>query len=362
MRGPSPVSIATLILTILLASAAWGQRVMGTPRFVREPLETMVQSGAHTVTHWDSEFLYEGLAYRFSMVGTNPDLGSATTVVPAVIVPVDVSFAVGGAPLNAGSKVALVEQSPLFRAATFASGATQYGDAVQRANFWEAVQFTSPGWHVLLSAPTVLPAQKVLVPRDRGTEIAGSHARPSVGMVERAWWSQQVRGMLQALRVSPDELAIFVTDNVFLYDGAPSNCCVVGYHAAVAAAGADGRQEVRTYLWASYTSAATFGVPLEDVGALSHELAEWLNDPFVRNMAPPWTLPQATTGNCENRVEAGAPLVGKAFAVRSAVNRRSVTYHLQDAAFLAWFSRYPSNAYNGWYSYLGTLQTSASGC
>lgn len=362
MRGPFSAFVSTLIVGVLFAGAASGQHAIGTPRFGLEPLATVLQSGAHTVTHWDSEFLYEGLAYRFSMVGTNPDLGSATTMVPAVIVPVEVSFAAGGTALNAGNKVALVEQSPLFRAATFASGATQYGDAVQRANFWEAVQVTSPDWHVLLSAPTVLPVQRVLVPRGSGAEIAGSSARRPVGMVERAWWSEQVRGMLRALRLSPDEVAIFLTDNVLLYDGTPSNCCVVGYHGAVAAAGADGRQEVRTYLWASYTSPGTFGVPLADVGALSHEIAEWLNDPFVRNMTPPWTLPRAASGGCENRIEAGAPLIGTAFAVSATVNRRRVTYHLQDAAFLGWFSRNPSNSYNGWYSYLGTLQTSASGC
>lgn len=359
MRGRLSVLVATLIVTLFFAGAASGQHALGTPRFAREPLAAVLQNGAHTVTHWDSEFLYEGLAYRFSMVGTNPDLGSATTMVPAVIVPVDVSFAAGGAALKAGNKVALVEQSPLFRAAAFASGATQYGDAVQRANFWEAVRFTSPDWHVLLSAPTVLPTQRVLVPRDRGVEIAATSARPPVGVVERAWWSEQVRGMIQALRLSPDEVAIFLTDNLLLYEATPSNCCVVGYHGAVAAAGADGRQEVRTYLWASYTSLGTFGVPLADVGALSHEIAEWLNDPFVRNMAPPWTLPPS---GCENRVEAGAPLVGTAFAVNATVNRRRVTYHLQDAAFLGWFSRNPSNSYNGWYSYLGTLRTSASGC
>ena len=41
---------------------------------------------------------------------------------------------------------------------------TQYGDAFQRANFWDSVSRRSRNYHVLLGDPTVKPAYEVFVP------------------------------------------------------------------------------------------------------------------------------------------------------------------------------------------------------
>jgi hypothetical protein len=43
-------------------------------------------------------------------------------------------------------------------------GNTQYGDAFQRANFWDSVSTRAPNYHVLLGQPTVLPTQTINVP------------------------------------------------------------------------------------------------------------------------------------------------------------------------------------------------------
>src|SRR5690242_3320461 len=40
-----------------------------------------------TVPYWSDSFSYLGITYKYSMVGTDPKRGSATTVVPTVIIP-----------------------------------------------------------------------------------------------------------------------------------------------------------------------------------------------------------------------------------------------------------------------------------
>ena len=81
-------------------------------------------------------------------------------------------------------------------------------------------------------------------------------------------------------------------------------------------------------------------------GALSHEIAEWCNDPFGSNVVPPWeVLPEYP---CNALLEVGDPVVGVAFSENG--------YHLQDEAFLSWFARQvPSVGMGGRYTYLGTF-------
>lgn len=56
------------------------------------------------------------------------------------------------------------------------------------------------------------------------------------------------------------------------------NCSVLGFHASQRAPIAT----AQTWIYAAYTDPGTFrGDAILDVQALSHEVAEWLNDPFV---------------------------------------------------------------------------------
>lgn len=56
-----------------------------------------------------------------------------------------------------------VQASPVFQPASFSSGITQYGDAIQRAEFWGPVSTNGGGYHMLLGQPTVLPTQTITV-------------------------------------------------------------------------------------------------------------------------------------------------------------------------------------------------------
>jgi hypothetical protein len=88
-----------------------------------------------------------------------------------------------------------------------------------------------------------------------------------------------------------------------------------------------------------------------DVVPLSHEVAEWLNDPFVGafsgvNWIPPAILP-SQGGSCIANFETGDPLEGGPFTFAKVTN--SITYHLQDEVFLPWYLHSPpSFSVNAW--------------
>ena len=67
-----------------------------------------------------------------------------------------------------------------------------------------------------------------------------------------------------------------------------------------------------------------------DVRTLSHEVAEWLNDPFVNNAVPGWSANE----ECGNDLEVADPLDAPA---GSGVQVDG--YDLQDTAFFSWFAR-----------------------
>ena len=93
----------------------------------------------------------------------------------------------------------------------------------------------------------------------------------------------------------------------------------------------------------------------------AHELAEWLNDPFVNNVVPLWEYPPLNVTCGDNPfLEVGDPQGnGPQFdsfpTVPIALN--GYTYHLQDLVMLPWFAHEtPSSAQNGWYDYPDTRQ------
>lgn len=100
---------------------------------------------------------------------------------------------------------------------------------------------------------------------------------------------------------------------------------------------------------------------------LSHEISEWLNDPFVGaffvggiNLIPPAILP-GTGGACIPNFETGDPLEAPPVVFTQVTS--GATYHLQDEAFLTWYMHTtPSYSVNGFYSYLGTFTTPSTLC
>jgi hypothetical protein len=48
---------------------------------------------------------------------------------------------------------------------------------------------------------------------------------------------------------------------------------------------------------------------LQDIHALSYEIAEWADDPFVNNTVQPWLTPTAPQHGCTGILETGDPVV-----------------------------------------------------
>jgi hypothetical protein len=77
---------------------------------------------AHTVPYFADSFDFGGVTYPYKMIGTNPRASTATTTVPAVIVPLRFVFADGHV-FDPGSIVAATIASPLFQRARASAAA-----------------------------------------------------------------------------------------------------------------------------------------------------------------------------------------------------------------------------------------------
>ncbi len=333
------------------APASARKGIHGHPRFIHmhqgAPIQenTLKQkAAASTIPTWHSAFTLKGVTYPYTMVGTNPAAGSRTTTVPTVIIPLALKYA-NGVILDGTTKAQAVRNSPIFKPTSFVSGKTQYGDAIQRAEFWSNVR-THPGYHVLLGQPAILPTVALTVPAKYGQEISSGSFQQA--QIDINWFYSQEVGLITRLHIPATTLPVFLTYDSFLYD--TSGCCILGYHDAFTLGG-----KIYTHIFASYIDPGLFGAGtgITDVDALSHEVAEWMNDPFVNNRVPNWTA-----GNgygCTNALEVGDPLVGTSFTVNG--------YSLQDEALLPWFSRTASpGTYHARYSFLGTFTHYAASC
>ncbi len=309
----------------------------------------------NTIPFWSSVFTYNNNIYPYQIVGTDPSAGSATTTVPTAVIPLDLTFS-NGTTLKGSSKLQATLESPIFKKGDYTSGHTQYGDAIQRAEFWKYVSKSSKNYHVLLGSPKVYPTVSLTVPADVGQQVVGKRTGASIGLISIDWFDSQLQALITQLHLSPKTLPIFLDYNTFLYQGTASNCCILGYHTALYSTDAQGKSTIQTYSFAAYSDPGIFGTaPIEDVHGLSHEISEWYNDPFVDNATPTWSVPSAPQYGCNGALETGDPLVGIGFTVNG--------YHLQDEAFFSWFSKQvPSIGINGQYTYMGTFSGPSPTC
>ena len=326
-------------------------------------------STSNTIPFWSSSFTdpTNGVTYPYTMVGTNPFTGSDQTSVPTAIIPFKFVFA-NGVVLDGGGDVAATLASPIFTDYSYplsANDETQYGDAIQRAQFNKL----KTAYHVRLDAPTVYPTQTIAVPANQGTAFLLRNGS-FVGLMDIAWFSNQLNNAINSQHVSAQTLPIVLTDNTFLYFGTPDNCCVLGYHGASTSVSGNGGQQVQTYIYASWIIPATFGGfdqqgnGLGDIHALSHEVSEWYDDPFVNNLVNPWLTPTAPQYGCTAYLETGDPVVGYWFPLPGNPQPNSNgVWHPEDEVYFSWFARQvPSIAYKKRYTYIDLFSGPAQGC
>jgi hypothetical protein len=313
----------------------------------------------------------------FTMAGNPPEAGG-TTRFNAPIVPVSLDLldydgkvrVVDGQPLHSSARpfVVPVVNSPLFRKADYTSSntPTQFADAVQRAEFYNQMR---SDWHTLLQ-PSVKAERTLAVPRGAYYFALNSDGSccafvlVDIKIFSRLLFSATASDAVTVVGaaehagdITPTDISTFLFPNTYLYlNGNPNHCCVLGFHTYESEPGDAGnnfREKRYVFNYSSWISPGLFAPGFEDITALSHELTESLNDPFVGSDGvhgvTPWWLSQ--NGNCQNDLEVGDVIEGLPDST-IAIRTHGRTYHPQNEALLPWFEfQSPSSALGGAYSY-----------
>jgi hypothetical protein len=300
-----------------------------------------------TVPNYGDKFKYSGKTYPYTSVGTDPRTSTATTKVPVTFIPVKILEANGSFTYPTGA-IGDTTGSALFHNSSV-TGGTQYGDATLRGSYNSYVKALGSKWHVLLGSPSTTSRQTIKVPSNQGTNYTDS-ANDVITAVNVNWYGNTLAKL--AAKYSAKSLVIFLTyDTVGCSNYAnPNTCGVGGFHSDTSTS-----TGTHTFAWASWQNTAVFGASGADTAAMSHEIAEWLNDPFINDVVPKWSVPSEPQYGCSNLFEVGDPLVGHVFTISG--------LHYQDETDFSWFARQsPSIGSNGWYSYRGTFTTFSPSC
>jgi hypothetical protein len=351
-----------------------------------------------TVQHWFGSTLDpdNGVTYGYNMVGADPNncSGSAcSATVTADIIPLNV--VVAGRTFSGENVLAATLASPVFALNDYGStpfataagafpnapalirgsgGVLSQGDAGKQLQLQDATmraQFNQTGsssYHLHLN-PVTHNAITIVVPRGKGTLLQSGRGVVFAD-VNIQWWATQIQNLTSSLGyIDPTHLPIFLTNDVVNFQGTnPSNCCVIGFHGAGAVPShtsngpmnGNGSQPVQTWAWASWTSPGFFARPnggtdwaLQDIHALSHEIAEWADDPFINNFVEPWLTPTAPQYGCSGLLETGDPVVAIGFAMGTngfeqgpnpnGTQSADGFYHPEDEVYLPWFMRSAPN-------------------
>ena len=339
------VGLFMIVVLACIANNALAQEdTMPARPMYAHPKPNLSNAPATTVTPlttWNGSFVYGGITYKYNMVGKAPSSGISTTI-PVFLIPVKMIYNTTSgttmldpatAKLSNGQTVQRnTIASPIFQSGIdFVTGGidlgnTQYTDAFQRGNFWKMVS-KHTGYHVLLGKPTVLKELTLTVPTTEG-RIAKEFGI-TVGLAAQGWFDQQLQSYISSMtKIVPNSLPIFLTYDVYLTSG---GCCIGGYHSAMGS-----QATPQAYVYATYIDTA--GKFAQDVSALSHEVAEWADDPLVVNKL----------GNqvfC-GILEVGDPEVPFLHHGAFPYTLNGFTYNLQDLVYLPYFGAAASTSAN----------------
>lgn len=329
----------------------------------------------------------DGNTYSGISVGADPST-NLTTSVPVKIIPVIFKMPDGtvfdptqpNACLGNGtlSDIQLVAGSPEVQNTDFTFGSvdlgkTQYLDAFQRAEYWEASPnggsgvSVNTGHHTRLGFSILKPVI-VNVPTGGGKTWTGLGCG-NFGVININWFDSALVGLttpdyvqdrilaplINKGVISAGTLPLLLFPSVVMAEQSTSpfiNCCILGYHGAYL----DANGNIQTYSPVDFDSTGAFGSAVADVTDMSHEVAEWANDPTGGNPTPAWGHIGQQPG-CQGNFEVGDPLTGTNLPAITMPN--GFTYHLQELVFFSWFYGAPSIAANGWFSANNTFTTDA---
>jgi len=314
------------------------------------------QQRIQSVRNWSGSFTFQGQVFPFTMVGNAPTKGDETEF-DTQLIPISFFFDEfvdqngNNIVIDVNPVVPAFLNSPNFSNASYTTGFTQFGDAVQRAEFFK---IEKPDWRNLLERPSMLPAVQVEVPV--GSSLVFQTPTGIIfALIDFNFMISQLNTIVQLEDLDVTKLPIALTRNALFYDTVPGNCCTLGFHTAFETRVQGPIHFVQTFAFASWPDQGIFVDPtIADAIAISHEISEWMNDPFVNNIVPAWENPDGS-GCGGNLLEVGDPievLPNEAFPVT--IN--GFTYHPQNEALLPWFSRPATNnlSIGGAFSYPNT--------
>jgi hypothetical protein len=333
--------------------------------------------GILSVPNFTRSFTFNGQTFPYTMVGNDPSLGHITTL-PTKIVAVSLNL------LNPdGTTLAVVDagefENPLLNSPNFqrfkyehTTEPVQFADAVQRAEFFSNIP-PDPNWHTEL-APTIVDRITITVPKfisvvSGGKVVQALNYQSGVlpdghrfVLMLNLFFNQQlgviVNNEINSGAFTTNDINFTLFPNTFLYSfnrnnpGQRGSCCTLGFHTFFFDTVTPQPRWIVNY--ASWISPGLFGGGIEDVTAISHEISETFNDPFVNNRVPRWQFP-GEPGVCQGNLETGDPLevlAKSTFPVTLKHDGVETTYHPQTEALLQWFAQItPSNALHGAYTY-----------
>jgi hypothetical protein len=309
------------------------------------PPHPQVVVPATNLKQWNGSFTdLTHVKRTFTMVGTDPHKSNVTSTIPVFVIPIKMVFDKNHGnhtfdPNKAkfsGQSVPVTKTilaSPIFQSnVDFKQGGTdlgktQYIDAYQRGNFWSVVKKNNK-YHVVLGKATVLAEQTINC--NTSDCAVGNEFGKTVGLMDINHFDAVIQGYLQKFsQIQPNTLPIFLTYDNYLTSG---QCCIGGYH------NANGSQPGGQSYAVSTVVDQGSRVFSQDTAALSHEIGEWMDDPFIDN----------NVGCQDNSImENGDPLVldDHPYVVNG------FTYHLQDLVFIGYFGAPAKTSLLSWLSF-----------
>jgi hypothetical protein len=347
--------------------------------------------GVDSLVNWSDQFTAPGFDFNgnpqsvwpYTMVGLPPESGRSVTIkAPIVPVTLDLLAPDGSVAIYHGHRLSFqanrnivnnVVKSPIYQPWIYTSGIGQFNDQMMRAQFWNRITHGDDGpnnWHTNVS-PVVKHGRRMQIPF--GSWFFGVDANdvPEFALVDGNVFSSLLfpptfpvdnTTVIGAAELAGDittrDISTFLFNNIYLYDGTPDNCCVLGFHSYDFEPGdaSNGNRERRYVMnFGSWIDDGLFAFGFEDITALSHEMSELYTDPFVNNETPWWLSVDPVLGSalCQDNLENGdvvEVLLSSSPAYSVALYNR--TYHPQNVALFSWFAfESPSKARLGAYSF-----------
>ncbi|MGH6887714.1 MAG: hypothetical protein ACREHF_00705 [Rhizomicrobium sp.] len=326
------------------------------PRYVALHHEQSLTGKVPTseLTQWNGSYTdLTGKTINFTQIGGNPATTDSTTTITVLLIPVKFVFTQGGKNYTFDparvkltnnhnrSVVTAIQKSPLFesnvnfnpqygtcKGSCVDLGTTQYEDAFQRGTWWGNDVGANTNYHVVYT--TVKEKEQTITFSCSNCVINNPFGSGIVGTYDINSFDNQLQTFLSKIKdVNPGVLPLFISYDVYLTSG---GCCIGGYHSANG-----GQPTGQTYSYATYVDST--GAFSQDVSAFSHELGEWMDDPFTDNRV-----------NCQDNsiMEVGDPLEGGANYGAYPYKDKRFTYNLQSLVYMGYFGAPTSDSANQW--------------